>query len=236
MFKFQRLFNTKANYNLTKISFKSIADKRHHTNFDIKVDWLAKFVISKHISLSRILALVNLGLFLYVNFRINREKSWIALSGVSYSFKNFKDKDYTTLFVSQLGSYRIDDFVIDTGILATIGHGLEKLHGTPFFFKLFIFTYYIGLLSSMFWVSKDVAKMERYHLKEPYERSYGIPDAREFRFMSSHGISMALVYFYLFKKPALRYLIIPTMLVDLYIWGPYFSQGILSGIAAGMIL
>lgn len=229
-------FHPNKNFSFLKTNLKSIASKRHHTNFDIKVDWAAKFILSKHLSLARIFALINLGLFVYVNLRINKEKSWIALSGVSYSFKNLKEKDYIPLLVSGLGSYRIDDLVLDTGILITLGHHLEKLHGVPFFFKLFVFTYYIGLLSSLFWVSKDSAKRERYHVTEPYQRHYGFKDSREYRFMSGHGLSMSLVYFYLFKNTKLRLLILPILAADLYIWGPYFSQGALSGIAAGMIL
>jgi len=44
-----------------------------------------------------------------------------------------------------------------------------------------------------------------------------------------------LLYFYLFKRPSLRLAILPVLAADVYVWGPYYSSGAISGLAAGMI-
>jgi hypothetical protein len=215
---------------------KFLATKRHNTFFDIQVDWFMKFFTSKRISFSRVLALVNLSLFLYANVRYGWENRWKAIEGVSYSFRNFKMKDYSTIFTSQFGSYRLDDLVLETGILATLGHSLETLYGRPFIFKMLIFSFYIGYLSSLFWIRSNLAKRERYYVEEPYKRDIGEPQVNNYRYMSGHNFCMTLVYFYLYKNPVYRIMILPIFAVDMYVWGPYYSAGALTGLAAGAIL
>jgi hypothetical protein len=213
-----------------------IASRRHNTYFDIQVDWYMKFAGSKHMSFSRFLAIINIGLFLYANVRYGWQNRWKALEEVSYSFRNFQNKDYSNIVSSLLGSYKPEDLALETGILLTVGHSMERLYGRPFMFKMFIFSFYIGYLSSLYWVRSNLAKRERYHVEEPLQRDYGTPNSQNYRFMSAHGFCMSLVYFAMFKNPKLRMLILPVVAADLYIWGPYYSPGALTGIAAGMIL
>lgn len=220
-------------YNTSK---KVISSKRHHTNFDMNMHYFTDFFKSKNISFSRIFALLNAGLFLYVNFRLSKQGTWLGLEGVSYSVNNHERRDYIPLFASLLGSRRIDDLALETGILATIGHKLEIFYGRPFLLKLFLFTYYLGILNSLYWVDSNYSKRERFHVDNPYKRYVNDTNKQEYRFMSSHGFSMSLLYFYMFKNKALRYGILPLLAVDFYIWGPYYSVGAISGIAAGMIL
>ena len=125
-------------FNLFDISKKVISSKRHHTNFDIKLTHLTDFLKSKHLSFSRLFALLNAGLFLYVNLRITKGGQWLGLEGVSYSLDNHERRDYIPLFASLLGSRRPEDFVLETGVLATVGHSLERFYGRPFFVKLFL--------------------------------------------------------------------------------------------------
>ena len=223
-------------FSLLNIPKKNISSKRFHTNFDININTITKAFITKHLSLSRLFALLNAGLFLYVNFRLSEKGTWLGLEGVSYSLDNQEKRDYIPLFASLLGSRRPEDLLLETGILATVGHSLEILYGRPFFVKLFFFTYYMGFLSSMYWVDSNFAKRERYHVTDPFSRLQNDKNKREYRYMSSHGISMSFLYFYLFKNPTLRYAILPIAAVDMYIWGPYYSAGVISGVAAGMIL
>jgi len=235
-------WNHKRNYNnrslnLLNFSKKFITSKRHHTNFDMKLDYFTSFFKSKSLSFSRLFALLNAGLFLYVNFRLTKEGKWLGLEGVSYSVDNLQKRDYIPLLASLLGSRRVDDLLLETGILATVGHSLETFYGRPFFIKFFVFTYYIGLMSSLYWVNSNYAKNERYHyLSNPFHRLPSDSNKQEYRFMSGHGLAMSLLYFHLFKKPTLRLAILPVLAIDLYIWGPYYSAGAISGIAAGMIL
>jgi hypothetical protein len=219
-----------------KTQKKFVNTNRHHTRFDIYLDWYSNFVFSKHLSLSRIFAAVNLGLFLYANFRYRDYNRFQALAGVSYSLNDFKRKEYTPLFGSLLGARRIDDLLLETGILATLGHSLEKLYGKPFFIKMFVFSYYIGILSSLYWVNSNYSKRDRYFVEQPRHQTYGFDQEIQYRFMSAHGLAMTFVYFYLFKTPGLRLAILPLLAADYYIWGPYYSSGALTGIAAGIIL
>lgn len=229
--------NNKGGFNFFNISKRVISSKRHHTNFDIKVNALTRVFSSKSLSFSRLFALINAGLFLYVNFRLTKRGQWLGLEGVSYSVDNHEKRDYIPLFASLLGSRRVDDLVLETGILATIGHSLETLYGRPFFVKLFIFSYYMGLMSSLYWVDSNTAKRERFHYSSgnPFHRMTNDSNKQEYRFMSAHGLSMSLLYFYMFKRPTLRLAILPVLAADLYIWGPYYSSGAISGLAAGMI-
>jgi len=53
--------------------------------------------------------------------------------------------------------------------------------------------------------------------------------------MSGHGISSSVLYFFLYKN-GLALAIVPALLADLYIWGPYYSNGPLAGLAFGLLL
>ena len=221
---------------LYKMRKEMIASKRHNTYFDIQVDWYVKGLLSKGMTISKFLAVLNVSLFLYANLRYGWENRWKAIEGVSYSLRNFITKDYLPIFPSLLGSYKVEDLVLETGILLTVGQRLEKLHGSPFIFKLFVFSFYIGILSSLWWVQSNHAKRERYHVPEPLNKTLGSPQSNEYRFMSSHGFCMSLVYFWLYKNPSMRLLILPVLGLDLAVWGPYYSPGAITGVAAGMIL
>jgi hypothetical protein len=211
-----------------------VSSNRNHTRFDIHIDWMTKFLAKPGLSIARGFALVNVALFLYVNFRLYYEKRFNAKHNTSFSILNLQNKEYIPLFASLLGSYRIDDLVLETGLLWTIGHSLEKMHGRPFVFKLFIFSFYIGMMSSLYWIRKDCAKRERYNSTPPEMRF--VSNGSDFRFMSQHNFAMSIFYFYLFKNTAMRYLILPVLGVDMAVWGPYYSAGALTGLAAGMIL
>jgi len=234
----RNLFHAKDNKSslLHKISYRSIASKRHNTFFDIQVDWYMQMITNKNISFSKFLAIINVSLFLYANLRYGWENRWKAIEGVSYSFKSFQMKDYTSIFTSQMGSYRLDDLALETGVLLTVGQSLERLYGRPFMFKMFIFSLYIGFLSSLFWAGSNYAKRSRYYVEEPYKRDSGMPQTVNYRYMSAHSFCMSLVYFSIYKNPKLRVMILPLLAADLYVWGPYYSPGALTGVAAGMIL
>jgi hypothetical protein len=221
------LFNTRKQF---------VASKRHNTYFDIHVDWIAKNILTNKIPLTRAFAILNLSLFLYANVRYGWENRWKALEGVSYSLQNYQNKDYIPLFASLLGSYRVDDLLLETGILLTVGHRLEKLYGTPFIFKMFAFSFYIGFLSSLYWIRSNAAKRERYFVEQPSKRDLGTPNSVQYRFMSMHGFTMSLVYFTLYKNARLRLLVLPLLAADMAVWGPYYSPAVLTGVAAGMIL
>jgi hypothetical protein len=183
---------------------------------------------------------LNVGLFLYANGTINFFKrdyvKFQKLEGLAYSLKNLRNKDYTNLLFSQLGSYKIEDLILETGVLMTIGKKLENLHGSPFIFKMFVFSYYIGILSSIFWVKSNYAKRNRYYLEEPVGRDLGNPQTVGYKFMSQHTICMSFVYFYLLKTVKLRMFTPLVLAGDMIIWGPYYGSGALTGLAAGMIL
>jgi hypothetical protein len=222
--------------NFYKLSKRYVSSNRHHTRFDIHLDWLTSFASHRSISLARTFALINLGLFAYVNLRSSWESRFTAIDSLSHSLSNQQFKEYVSLFTSQMGSRRIDDMVIETGILWTLGHYLEKLHSRPFMVKMFLFTFYIGFLNSLFWVRRDKISADRYAIEHPTGMRY-VPKngMTEPKYMSQHGLAMSLVYFSLFKM-GFRFMILPIAVADLYIWGPYYNTGILTGLAAGMIL
>jgi hypothetical protein len=226
------MFNKEKNFYKFQRFF--VSSNRHHTRFDLQINWLTKYANKPGISLARGFALINLALFLYVNFRLYSEGRFNAKHRVSYSIINLQNKEYIPLFASLLGSYRVEDLALETGLLWTIGHRLEKLHGRPFVFKLFIFTLYFGMMSSLFWIRRDSAKRERYNSK-PTEMRYVSNDS-DYKFMSQHNFAMSILYFYLFKNPAMRMWIVPILGADLLVWGPYYSAGAMTGLAAGMIL
>jgi hypothetical protein len=213
----------------------SVSSKRQQTNFDIHADWYKNLLLGKKLSIARFLALVNFTIFLYVNFRVSDVTRYRALEGVSYSLINYKNKDYIPLFASVLGSYRIEDLIIETGILLTLGHKLEKLHGSSFMFKMFIFSYYMAWLSSLFFITKPIARRDRYYEEHPQKKDLGTPNSVQYKFLSQHSTAMSLVYFFMFKN-SMKKFIIPLFALDLLIWGPMYSPGALTGIAAGMIL
>jgi hypothetical protein len=225
--KFSQFFG-KPLYN--KSHFK-ISTKEHKNNFD---EILRKYVLGlfpgKSVALS--LAGMNLAFWFWCNASTKKEKRWDAFEKYSYSKESFKNRDYANLFLSPLVSRRVDDLIFDTGILITLGRALEKKHGLPFFFKLFLCTYYIGILTSVFFVDRDIAKRERYHFPNPMQTTI---IGKDYYYMSSHGISSSVLYFFLYKNK-LSMAILPLMAVDLYIWGPYFSSGMLAGVAFGAIL
>lgn len=213
-----------------------VSSRRFHTNYDENLNWIKTLLLGNKFGIAKFFAVVNFAFFLYTNFRYKNEKRVQAIQGVSFSRSNLRNKDYIPLFASLLGSYRLDDLVLETGILLTIGHKLEKLHGSPFVFKMFLFSFYIGFLASLFFVKTDFYKNSRYRVEDPLKRNYGSPDNVEYRFMSAHGFSMSLLYFYLIKTKGSFMYIPPLLLIDMYFWGPYYSSGALTGLAAGMIL
>jgi hypothetical protein len=227
--------SNKQNILINTLKFNT-SSKRHQTYFDINIDWLKNLIISPRLTFTQFLAIINIGLFLYANFRYNKRKKGLALSGVSYSKESMRSREYIPLFASLLGSRRIDDVLLDTGILLTLGHTLEKLHGTPFIFKLWIYTFYIGILSSIWWVSSNHSKRYRYLVHDPFKTNYEKEQPVGYRFMSSHGFTMSIIYFYLMRNRNLRLLVIPVIAADLAIWGPYYSSGILTGLASALIL
>lgn len=219
-------------YNIPK---RSISSNRFHTNFDIRMNRATDIFKSKHFSFSRAFALLNAGLFLYVNFRLTNQGTWLGLEGVSFSLDNHQRRDYIPLLASLLGSRRPDDLIFETGVLATIGHSIETFYGRPFFLKMFLFTYYLGIMSSMYFIDNPITKMDRYRVSDPFNRRSFDNEKQEYRFMSSHGFAMSLVYFYLFRNSVLRKAILPIFALDVYFYSPYYSFGFLSGVAAGMI-
>ena len=232
------LFNypsQKTNNNLFKFQKKTIANKRFHTNFDIKMNDFTNIFKSKHFSFSRIFALINAGLFIYVNIRLTNKGTWLGLEGVSYSLDNHQRRDYIPLFGSLLGSRRLEDLALETATLATIGHSIETFYGRPFFLKMFLFTYYLGILSSLYLIESPCTKLNRYRVTDPFNRRPFDNEKQEYRFMSSHGFTMSLIYFYMFKNRKLRMAILPLFAADMYFYSPYYSYGLLSGVAAGMI-
>ncbi len=213
-----------------------ISNKRLNTLFDINVDFIAKSIMPFGIKISSFLVALNVGLFCYANFKSLRSKEYLNLEGVSYSVINLKNKDYIPLFASLMGSYRIEDLILESGVLLTVGKSLEIGYGASFMFKMTAFSFYIGLLSSMFWVGSNYAKRSRYMVDVPKGRDVGSPEAVQHKFMSQHGLAMSFVYFSMYKNAQFRMAIPLVLLADMYLWGPYYSSGALTGIAAGMIL
>lgn len=205
--------------------------KKHNTNFDYHLDWLIGKYFSLNLGLVKTFALVNAGLFLYCWLRPTEAGRYEVQDKTSFSKHNLINRDYTNLVCSLVGSRRLDDFLFDTAVLLTIGSKLEKSHGTPFIFKISIFALYIGALSSFFWIKK-CGENERYKLSEPNDKKD--KSFNDFKYMSGHNLSAAFLYFYLFKH--FRYIVPVAAALDLYIWGPYYSSGLMTGLAFGLIL
>lgn len=109
---------------------------------------------------------------------------------------------------------------------------LEVRHGLPFMFKLTLCAWYFGVLTSAFFVTKPIAnRNNRYFYENPRGNSgFG----KDYYFMSAHGVSSSIAYYWLYKNMAI--LILPALLADLYIWGPYYSNGPLAGLVFGALL
>jgi hypothetical protein len=91
------------------------------------------------------------------------------------------------------------------------------------------------LLTSVFFVNRT--KNSRYFVEDPTEVSKAVPSLdKQYKYLSTHGISSSFLYYWMYKNQNLRKLIIPALIVDLLIWGPYYSNGALAGLAFGIIL
>lgn len=209
------------------------SSKKHNTNFDYHLDWLLNKVFTNNLTVTKGFLFLNFAFFGYNWLRPTESGRYKAQDNTSFSIHNLERKDYVNLFASLLGSRRIDDLIFDSAVLVTIGAKLEKTHGTPFVFKLCLFSLYLGFLSQCFWVRSDLAKNDRYKLTDPKSRIEN-QEKRLYKFQSQHAISMSLLYFYLFKYR--RMLVLPVLLVDLYFWGPMYGNAALSGLAMGIIL
>lgn len=223
------------NLNIRNSVYKTVSThystKKHNTNFDYHLDWLIKKYFSVNFGLVKSFALINAGLFFYCWLRPTEAGRYEAQDRTSFSKQNLINRDYLNLFCSLVGSRRIDDFLFDTAVLFTIGSKLEKIHGIPFIFKISLFSFYIGGLSSIFWIKK-CGENERYKLEDPNQRKEKLYN--DYKYMSGHNLTAALLYFYLFKY--YRALVPVAALVDLSVWGPYYSSGLMTGLAFGIIL
>lgn len=217
----------------TKSSFM-YSTKKHNTNFDYNLDWLFNKLFTDHFTIVKSLLVLNAGIFLFSWLRPSEVGRYEAKSKVSFSTINMKNRDYSNLFCSMMGSRRVEDFVFDSTVLLTIGRYLEKTHGTPFIFKVFIFSFYLGFLNSVFWVNSKYARRERYVLNDPYQREKKYKELQEVKFSSMHGFTMSLVYFYLFKR--MRIMVLPALVADYVVWGPYYLTGVMNGLAWGIIV
>ena len=113
---------------------------------------------------------------------------------------------------------------------------IELKYGLNCMFKLMLFSYYTSIIFSVFWVGfgRNLAKRDRYNLKDPQGKNHTFVNGNQY-YMSAHGISSSVLYFWLYKnKMALA--ILPLLAADLYIWGPYYSNGALMGLAFGLVV
>jgi len=198
------------------------------------LDWLIKFTIPGK-SLALFFAGVNVVYFLYSNLRLSKYGKFEALTGVSYSNSDFRARNLLPLFNSLLGSRRIDDLAIETGILMTFGKMVEHRYGSPFFFKFFLGSFYIGFIASTFFVNYDFAKRSRYFVEDPKKRLAGESDGYQYRFQSAHSLASGLLYFYMIKR-GMALLTIPVFVLDMIVWGPYYSPGFLTGLAFAVVV
>ncbi|MFO0515284.1 MAG: hypothetical protein ACK5YA_00360 [bacterium] len=228
-----KTFSKQNNFKNLNFNHKSYSTKKHNTNFDYHIDWLYNKLFTNNLTIVKSLIGINAAIFLYSWLRPTEEGRYIAQSGVSFSPFDLRKREYTNLFLSLLGSRKVEDFAFDTAVLVTLGRQLEKIHGTPFMLKMFVFYFYIGILSSSFWAASTHSQRERYILKSPSGKNVlGLQN--EMKFSSMHGFTMSIVYFYLFKR--MKLLILPVLVADYIIWGPYYMSGILNGLAWGMIV
>jgi hypothetical protein len=219
---------------LIKNQVKNYSSKKHNTNFDYHIDWFFNSLLLNKLSLTKAFLLINTGLFAYCWLKPTEEGRYRAQNGVSFSADNLRAKDTINMLGSLLGSRRIDDFLFDSAVLLTIGSKLEKMYGTPLIFKMSLFSLYLGILSTSFWINSEFSKNERYLLKDPKERDIKANDYKQYKYMSQHSISMCLLYFYLFKFN--RMLVLPVIAIDMYYWGLIYGNAALTGLAFGIIL
>ena len=78
----------------------------------------------------------------------------------------------------------------------------------------------------------EYAKNDRFLLADPKDRYQTSGEFRHMKFSSMHGLSMSVLYFFLFKRMKLA--VIPVLAVDYMFWGPLYSAGALNGIAWAM--
>jgi hypothetical protein len=227
------LNNTTNNKNILNNHFvKQYSSKRHNTNFDYHLDWFVNTLFTNKLTITNLFLGISSSVFLYSWLQPSAEKRYYAQENVSFSATNMKQRDYINLFVSNLGSRKPEEFIFDSAILLTMGTYLEKIHGTPFMCKLFLFGFYMSLMSSCFWVNSEYAKNERFLLADPKDRYQTSGEFRHMKFSSMHGLSMSVLYFFLFKRMKLA--VIPVLAVDYMFWGPLYSAGALNGIAWAM--
>lgn len=227
-------FNSLRKQSLLKLNRKNYSSKKHNTNFDYNLDWLINSYFSKNFTVTKSLLVLNAGIFAYCWLRPTEAGRYLAQRNTSFSSENLQNRDYINMFASLVGSRKVEDFVFDSAVLLTIGTKMEKIYGSPFIFKLFMFSFYMGYLSSIFWVRSNYAKNERYRLEDPKNRDCGLGDHHTMKFSSMHGTTMAMVYFYLFSRSKL--MILPVAAADMYIWGPYYSNAMITGLGFGMVL
>ncbi len=82
-------------------------------------DWLKAVFPGKSVAYT--LVGINVCFFLWCNLTTKKEKRWKAFENFSYSYETLKNREYLNLMMNPLVSRRVDDFVIDTGILLTLG-------------------------------------------------------------------------------------------------------------------
>lgn len=234
MFNKLNLFKTLRTTKFIKNQFKSYSTKKHNTNFDYHLDWIINSFLLNKMTLSRFFFLINTFLFGYCWLAPNQKTRYEHQNNVSFSEENLRAKDFLNLLMSQLGSRRADDYVIDSVVLLTIGHKLENMYGSPLIFKISIFSLYLGILSSSFWVKSEFSVNSRYALYDPLKRDESHKRYNIIKYMSQHSISMTLLYFYVFKVN--KALILPLFLLDMYIWGPVYSNCVLTGLGFGVVL
>lgn len=214
-----------------KYSRALYSSNKHNTNFDYHLDWLINKIFTRNFTLVRAVLALNVGLFLYSNLRPTKAGRHQVKHSTSFSEDNLRKKDYVNLLFSVVGSRRLDDVALETAVLLTIGQKLERIHGTPFVFKMFVFSTYLAIMSSLFWVNSKYAKNSRYLIIDDVNTEMDKPYME--KFMSAHAFSASLVYFYAFRFNKLA--VLPIAALDLWYWGPYYSSGLLTGVAAGLI-
>lgn len=223
------------NNSLFKKQYKNYSSKKHNTNFDYNLDWIINSYFTNKFTLTNIFFLINTGIFAYCWLRFSKEGRYKAQDNLSYSEHNLNRKDYINLFASALGDRKIDDYIIHSTIFLTVVKKLEKKHGSPFVFKMILFSFYIALLCRGFWTNSKYARNNRYLLEDYKKKEHPEFLENKYKYGSSHAICMPFVYFYMYKTFNPIFLI-PLIVVDLKLWGLVESSPILTGVAAGMIL
>jgi len=228
---FKNFFTNSQFYTKSKFRYSS---KKHNTNFDYHLDWFINSLFTKNLTMTNILLAMNAGIFAYSWLNPTEEGRYVAQSNVSYSHNNLINRDYINLFASILGSRKPEDFIFDSAVLVGLGKFMERTYGSPFIFKVFIFSFYLGIMNSIFWVNSTYAKNSRYILNDPKKRLEQQAESQTMKFSSMHGFTMSLVYFYLFKN--MKIALLPVFIADYLVWGPYYSTGLLNGVAWGLIV